>query len=396
MLGMANRDLKLLVVAQALGMSIAPFLTFLSGIIAARIAPDPRLATLPAALSIGGAAVCSVPAAILMRRFGRRQGFMFAAATAAAAALIAAFAVQREWFWLFCGATLALGLNRAFVQQYRFAAAETVPIEDSGRAISTVMLGALGAAIIGPELASFGRPVAGLSAESVAFVMLAGVMMMSFAVLSRLGDIRPPREVHRERVPLRRLLMRVEFVVAVLAATVAYGVMSFIMTATPISMNVIDGHSMPHTARVVQSHVFFMYLPSLVSGHFIRRFSCRAAMALGAGAMILAIAVAASGRGLAIYWLALVLVGVGWNFLFVGGTTLVAETFRGADRFTAQATNDLLVFSLNGVAVIGSGAVIFSLGWSGVLGIALAPVVPFVAVLGSWALADHRRRVRAW
>jgi len=395
MSGMMNRDLKLLVVAQALGMSIAPFLTFVSGIIAARIAPDPRLATLPAALSIGGAALCSVPAAMLMRRFGRRQGFMFAAATAAVAALIAAFAVQRELFWVFCAALFALGLNRAFVQQYRFAAAETVPIEDSGRAISTVMLGALGAAIIGPQLASFGRPVAGISAESVAFVMLAGVMVISVAVLSRLGDIRPPRESHRERVPLRRLVLRVEFIVAVLAATAAYGVMSFVMTATPISMNIIDGHSMPHTARVIQSHVFFMYLPSLVSGHFIRRFSCRAAMALGAGAMIVAIAVGASGHGLGNYWLALVLVGIAWNFLFVGGTTLVAETFRGADRFTAQATNDLLVFSLNGIAVVGSGAAIFSLGWSGVLGIALAPVLLFLVVLGSWVLAD-RRAVRAW
>jgi len=391
---MMNRDLRLLVVAQALGMSTAPFLTLISGIIGARIAPDPRLATLPAAVSIVGAALCSVPAAMLMRRFGRRQGFMFAAATAAVAALAAALAVQREWFWVFCVATFGLGLNRAFVQQYRFAAAETVPIEDSGRAISTVMLGALGAAIIGPQLASFGTPVAGIPAEGVAFVVLAGVMMVSFVVLSRLGDIRPPRESHRERVPLVRLLMRAEFVVAVLAATVAYGVMSFIMTATPISMHVIDGHTMPNTARVVQSHVFFMYLPSLVSGHFIRRFSCRAAMALGAGAMILAIAVGASGHGLGNYWLALVLVGVGWNFLFVGGTTLVAETFRGADRFTAQATNDFLVFSLNGIAVTGSGAVVFSLGWGGVLGVALAPVVLFVFVLGGWALAD--RRARAW
>ena len=390
---MLNRNLKILIAAQALGMSAAPFLTFLGGIIGSRIAPDMRLATLPVALTIIGMAVTSVPAAMIMRRIGRRAGFMLASMVATVAALVAAIAIQHEMFWLLCFATFVMGGNGAFVQQYRFAAAETVGVEYAGRAISMVMLGAIGAAILGPELASNAKMVAGLAPESVAFIMLAGVLLLNVLVLSRLGPIELPRQEKHERVPLKQLLWRMEFAIAVMAAAVAYAVMSFIMTATPISMHVMDGHSMPHTARVVQTHVLFMYLPSLFSGHLIHRFGATTSIFLGVLAMFICLAVAASGRDLAYYWIALALLGIGWNLMFVGGTTLVAQTFRGNDRFTAQATNDLIVFSLNGLGSVGSGFALFTIGWSGVLSIALPPLIFFTLLLGWWTATRRRTAV---
>ncbi|MEE8118017.1 MAG: MFS transporter [Gammaproteobacteria bacterium] len=387
---MFNRNLKILVIAQALGMSAAPFVTLLGGILGSRLAPDPRMATLPVALTIIGMAVMSVPAAMLMRRIGRRDGFMLASMVATVAAIVAAIAIQHELFWMLCFATFLMGCNGAFVLQYRFAAAETVDVEHTSRAISMVMLGAIGAAILGPEMASIAEPVAGLPAESVAFIMLAAVMMVNVLVLSRLGAIEIPRQKEHHRVPLRQLLWRMEFAIAVMAAAVAYAVMSFIMTATPISMHVMDGHSMQHTARVVQTHVVFMYLPSLFSGHLIHRLGATRTLFIGALAMLACLAIAASGRELAYYWAALVMLGIGWNLLFVGGTTLVAQNFRGNDRFTAQATNDVIVFSLNAFGSLGSGFALFTVGWGGVLAIALPPLILFMLVLGGWILTSHR------
>lgn len=368
-------NVRLLFVAQALGMAASSFNALLGGIIGSGIAPDPALATLPVALSIVGLALGTIPVALMMRRHGRRFGFMFSAGAATAGALLAAIAVQRGDFWLFCAATPLLGFNLAAVQQYRFAVTENVAHADVPQAVSLVLLGTLAAAFLGPFLAESAAPALGLSRYATAYLMLAAVLMIAMLLLAKYRDVAVEQaDANAPARPLPGILRQPRFMVAALAAAIGYGVMTFLMTATPIAMHVVDGHALHHTSRVIQLHIAAMYLPSLVSGWLIHRFG--EARLLVAGTLILAgcSAIASMGHGVMHYALALILLGVGWNFLFVGGTTLLSQTWRAGERFRAQAANDFLVFSVTACASLASGAAVHALGWERLLLIVLPPL----------------------
>lgn len=376
------KNLYVLAIAQALCMAVSPFNTLVGGIVGFRLAPTPALATLPVALMIVGLAASTIPAALIMRRSGRRAGFMLGAAVASAAALLAAIAVSREWFAVFCLATFLMGSNLAFVQQYRFAAAESVAPSHIGKAVSFVLLGTLLAAFLGPELANRATPALGLGHYPVAYLMLAAVLGIAMLVLWRYQDApRSAEPAIGARPPLREIWRQPGYLLAVAAAATGYGVMTFLMTATPISMHVKDGHSLGHTAFVIQSHIAAMYLPSLFSGWLIARFGERRLLLAGVGFFLACLLVASHGRGLAQYWFALVFLGIGWNFLFVSGTTLLARLTRGPERFRAQAANDFTVFSITALASLFSGAAVHAWGWDVMLWLALAPLLILVLLV---------------
>lgn len=368
-------NVRLLFIAQALGMAASPFNTLLGGIIGSRLAPDPRFATLPVALVIVGLAASTVPVAMLMRRKGRRFGFVFTAGVAIAGALLSVLAIQQQNFWLFCAATPLLGVNLAAVAQYRFAVTENVSGNNIPRAISLVLLGTLAAAFLGPFLAQSAEAAQGLSREATAYLMLAALLTISLLLLARYRDV--PVEhaaMQGDARPMREVLTQHRFIVAALAATVGYGVMTFLMTATPVAMHVIDGHALGHTAAVIQMHIAAMYLPSLFSGWLTRRFGEARLIVAGILILFACVAVASLGHEVVHYGVALILLGVGWNFLFVGGTTLLTHTYRPAERFRVQAANDLLVFSVTAVASLLSGAAVHMAGWSKLLLIVVPPL----------------------
>lgn len=358
-------------------MSAPSLNTLVGGIVGTQLAPSLKLATLPVTLSILGVAAATIPVARVLSRAGRRTGFMLGALLGAAAAILAAFAIQYEWFWIYCLATFLLGVNLAFVQQFRFAAAESVEPAYVSRAVSFVLLGTLIAAFLGPELVRRAVPLAGFDQYPVAYLMLAVLLGIAMLVLWRL----PEPVGHTAAVasgagrPLREIVRQPGYRLAVLAAAGGYGVMSFLMTATPISMHVHDGHSLDSTAFVIQSHVIAMFLPSLFTGELIRRFGERRLFIAGVLAFIASLGAGSSGHALVEYWLALVLLGIGWNFLFVGGTTLLTRQYRPAERFRAQATNDFLVFSTTALASLLSGTAIYGLGWDILMWIAALPLV---------------------
>lgn len=385
-----NRNVVLLSFAMALGMSGAPVIVLLGGIVGAVLAPSPSWATLPVAMLVTGTALCTVPAALLMERIGRRSGFMAASSLAALASLCGAAAMFLESFSLFNLAALLIGGNMAFVQQYRFAAAESVGAEGVSRAISTVLLGGIAAAFLGPELARISRNLLPFGLYSGSFAVLAALYLVNTALLSGLQVSGTRREGAQaaKRDSLRSIVLQPLYLTALLAGLVAYGVMAFIMTATPVSMHLIDHFSLRETAWVIQSHILAMFVPSLFTGALIGRFGLARIMLTGTLLMTGCAAISLVDRHFVHYWTGLVLLGVGWNFLFIGGTTLLTRCYRPGDHFRAQAVNDFVVFGFQALASLSAGAVIFGSGWEVLNALSLPLLAVMLATI--WKL---RRQV---
>jgi len=377
------RNVYVLTLAQALSASGMMTMTLLGGILGSELAPAPQVATLPVSLTILGLALATFPAALLMQRIGRRRAFIASASLASVAALVVALGVVERSFVLLCSAALVLGTNLAFQLQHRFAATECVSPGQVSTAISLVMVGTLAAAAVGPQLAMAlkdlvpGHEHAGSFLGVAALCAATAVVLLAYhppASQSALGDGGPGRA-------LGEILRQPAYGVAVLAAVVSYAVMSFIMTATPISMHVHDQHSDAATAWVIQSHLLAMYAPSLFSGPLIARIGTRAGMVWGMGLMLACVLVDSSGRDLMHYWWGLVLLGLGWNLLFVAATALLTTTYRLAERFRAQAVNEFAVFGTQALASLLAGPAIHALGWRSLNLAAVAPML----LLG-WAL----------
>ena len=373
---MQRTNLTLYFLAQVVFVSGSVLIVTLGGIVGSEMAPHPSLATLPLSLMVVGTALATVPAALLMQRIGRRSGFAAGAVLAACGALLAVLGLEIKSFALFTAAVGLIGATLAFSAQFRFAAAESVAPEKAGWAISIILLGSIGGAIIGPELAT--RSPGWIRGQPYQGALLAMTGLYALAVILLLLTRNPAPTNDAEGPEGGRSLLEIAaqpaFMVAVLAGVVGQGVMIFIMTATPISMHVVDGHSIDDTARVIQAHVVAMYLPSLASAPLIQRFGAYKLMTAGAAVLSATVAVGLAGHQLMHYWWALVLLGVGWNFLFVGGTTALVAAYRPAEKFRAQALNDFSIFGVSAVASLMAGALLHGFGL--VRGAALHPTCP--------------------
>ena len=386
----AMRTVWMLSATQALCMSGSFLFVLLGGIIGAGLAPSPSLATLPVSVLILGLAANVLPAGRLIRRFGRRPLFVGSALQAAAGCVVAGLAITAGHFWWFCAAAFLLGANNAVVMQYRFAAVEYVEPARASRAIAIVMSGALVAAWLGPEIAVRAADVVTGAHYAGSFFVGTALYLASALLLSRIPDSVPP-DAADTRPPrrLREIAAQPLFRVAVLAALVSYAVMSFIMTATPISMHVMDGHGEIATARVIQVHLLAMYLPSLASGWIIARCGDLPVIVAGTMLVIVCVAVAAfAGHAVLHYGAALLLLGVGWNLMFIAATTLLTTTYRPHERIQAQTLNDFLVFGAQATASLMAGLALATIGWK-LLNLVTLPLL--VAVLASVVLAGRSR-----
>jgi MFS family permease len=376
------RNVPILSIGQALGMSGAPILVLVGGIIGIELAPSPSWATLPISLMIVGGAVFTVPAALLMQRVGRRRGFVLAAVIAGLAALLAAYAVAEGSFILFCAATVMIGVNSAFVRQYRFAAAESVAPRYAGRAVALVLLGGILAGVLGPEIVK--RTQSWLEVQySGSFLSLVGVYAVVALLMLFLRDVTPDEQsVSGPERPLREIVAQPAYLVAVLAGAVSFGVMSFIMTATPIELHQGQGFSLDRTAWVIQGHIVAMYLPSLFTGFILERLGVLRVMTVGVLCLVSCTLLGLVSQELVQYWGALVLLGVGWNLLYVGGTVLLTRSYAPSERFKAQATNDFIVFGVQALSSLSVGTVLFYADWDMLNLISLAVLLlTFVAIL---------------
>lgn len=374
----------LLTISNALVMSLGAIVVFIGGLVGADLAPVKNLATLPIAALTIGTATTIIPVTMLMKRIGRKASFISVLFFSVLIALFAGYSIYIKSFYLFCSSTFLFGITTASVQQYRFAAMESVQQEMIPKAVSSILIGAIAAAYIGPEVALFGIDL--FETKYVgSFVLLSGLILLGLIIILGFknpvfkeeiikADIRPLKEISKQHV----------FWVAILSATVGYAVMSFIMTATPVSMHVMDGHSLSDTKWVIQSHILAMFVPSVIAAWIINKLGITKMMMIGLMAYLVCVAIAFAGHSVINYWVSLILLGVGWNFLFIGNTTLLPQSYKPAERFKVQAVNDFSIFGANAVASLSAGWLVFALGWELMLLLNLPFIFFQIIVLISW------------
>ena len=378
----SRTNLAILGIATMLNRSAVPMIVLVGGLAGLGLAPDPALATLPVALNVVGLGLCTYPASSIMRRIGRRTGFVLASAVAGFAAIAAASSIMIGSFTGLCVASAVVGANQAFVHQYRFAAAENVSPSRVGQAISLLLFVSLVSAFAGPELGRYGRDWIDGAPFAGAFLGLAAVHFLAALLLTRYRDVEVAREAHggAER-PLGRILAQPSYVIAVAAAAFGYAVMTMMMTAAPISMHAMNGFALDVTAWAIEAHVLAMFLPSLVTGALIARLGVYVVMTVGVVVLAASAAVGWAGQGVAHYMAALVLLGLGWNFLFTAGSTLITTTYGHAERFKAQGLNDLIVFGTMALLTLAAGVLLEWVGWRGLLLWTLPFLVAMLALL---------------
>ena len=358
-------NLQLLLLTLCQGLFLTNNVTFIAinGLVGLSLAPSPWMATLPVTGYVAGGALCAGLVARHQRAWGRKRAFQAGLCVAMLASALCAYAAVTHQFWLLVGATMLAGYYNANAGLYRFAATEIVAPQFKERAISWVLAGGIIGAVAGPNLASATRdyfPVA----FAGAYAALVGVAMLALLVLSFITF--PPLPVPsaaRPGRPLREIARQPVFIVAVAACALGYGVMNLLMAATPIAMSQC-AHPFKSAALVLEWHVLGMFVPSFFTGSLIRRFGCLPVMAVGVVLNAVCIVVALSGVELMQFLVALFALGVGWNFLFIGGTTLFTEAYRPEEKTTAQAAMDTVVFTTMTVTSFSSGALVTTQGWT--------------------------------
>jgi MFS family permease len=384
----------LLFLAQPLGLSSASMVVFAGGLLGGKIAPAPEYATIPLAIMILMTAAGVVPAALLMKRLGRRIGTIIGLLSAIFGSLIAAFAaVRADFIYLIIGAAL-LGFSMAFVAQMRFAVIESLSDpKDIPKAISILMIGSMFAAVLGPEVAVIGKDwIDSPFGYAGSFVGLSIMVSIAIIIVTRLSPIGVAEQaVARSSRSLNTIVSQPIFIIAVCAGAIAYGVMSYVMTASPLSMHQINGHDLAATKWVIQSHIIAMYLPSLFSAILIRFFGVSKLMAIGTAIYFLVILVALSGQQVMHYWWAMVLLGIGWNFLYTSGTVLLPESYQSNERFKVQAANDFLIFFIQAMASLSAGWILFSQGWDWLIKLAL-PILVLMLIVSIWFLRIRNKQ----
>jgi MFS family permease len=357
-------NVRILFAAQVLTGSGLTAVVLFGGILSAKLSPNPSWATLPVSLAVVGMALSTIPASLLMRIVGRRLGLITGASSGIVASLLCAYAIVHSNFVLFCFGSMLYGTSTAFTMQYRFVAAESVARERASQAISYVLLGGLGSALIGPQAALAARAWWLEHEYAGSFAVVAILYALGALVLCRLH---PPESTTSvtvgEGASIKELITEPILRTAILAGAIAFGVMSFIMTAAPVSMHSVHHHSVEAITWTIQSHILAMYLPSLFSGKLVARFGERAMMICGTVLLGASAVVSLIGHAVPHYWVGLMLLGAGWNFLFTAGTALLATHYTGAERHRAQGINDFVVFSSQACVSFLAGIAVLELGW---------------------------------
>ncbi len=361
-----NKNLSLLMISQVFGFTNATITVFLGGIIGSQITPIKSLSTLPVALSVVGTAIFTFFAAKIMSKIGRRLGFIFSAIGSSAGTLLAAFSISQENFILFCISCLILGMGMAFTHQYRFAAAESVEKEKAPKAISNLMLAGIVSGFMALTLANYTKNFIPDHLYVGSYLLLAVFTFLPAIFLFFYKDSEKTTVDFNTKYKGRRLskiVFQPRFLQAVTAAAVAYAVMSCLMTATPLSMHVMEKMSLEKTGIVLQFHLIAMFLPSLITGHLIKKFGHSNIIYVGVLFYVVTIILSLFQQTYANYMIALIFLGLGWNFLFISGTSLVVLTYKEEEKFKAQGINDLIVYSTMAVASLSAGILLSLTGW---------------------------------
>ena len=386
------RDIALLACCQALLLINNSGLIAMNGLVGYALVDNKALATLGATSFVVGSAFAAMPAALWMAKVGRRRGFMTGSAIAVVGAAMCALALWLGSFALFCFGTAVIGIYTAFGLQYRFAAAEVAAPEFRAKAISLVLAGGIAGGFLGPQASLWAMdllPVRFLGS----FLVLSAIAIVALGVQSQVRV--PPPSMEETRGggrPLTRIARQPVFIVAALSAALGYGIMNLLMTATPLAMS-FCGHPFSAAAFVIEWHVVGMYAPGFFTGSLIKRFGALKVITVGIALMGACVAVALSGIALWQFWTALVLLGVGWNFMYTGGTTLLIDAYTPTEKAKTQGLNDVIIFTVMSISSFSSGALISAAGWDW-MNLGTLPLLAVVASAVLWVTLLRRRRAR--
>ena len=359
-----NKNLFVLSLSQIFSFTAAPVTVFLSGIIGSQISPVKSLSTLPMSISVVGIAIGAIFATKVMSLIGRKAGFIFAALGNSLVSLSAAYSIIDKNFFMFCFVNFFLGVGMAFTHQYRFAAAESVEKDKAPKAISIILLGGIVSAGIGPGFANYAKNIVSdhlYAGSYLALAVLTFIPSILFLFYSNTSKIE--LKIKYSGRSYLQLISQPRYLQAIVASAFGYAIMTFLMTATPLSMHVMDNISITRTSIVIQLHVACMFLPSLITGYLIKRFGHSKIMYLGV--LLYSVTVIASffDQTFQNYIFALVFLGFGWNFLFISGTSLLVLTYSEEEKFKAQGLNDFIVYSVHAIGSLSAGVLIVLTNW---------------------------------
>jgi MFS family permease len=385
-----NRNLFLLALCQGFFLTNNVVFIAINGLVGLSLAPLGWMATLPVTGYVVGGAISTALVARTQARFGRKRSFQFGLVVAALSATLCAYAAVTKNFWLLVFATVVAGYYNANAALYRFAGPELAAPQHKERAISLVLAGGIIGAFAGPNLANATRSMFAVP-FAAAYVALVIVALLSLAVLSliRFPEHHAPRAGSTSGRPLAEIVRQPVFIAAATAGALGYGVMNLLMAATPIAMSRC-GLPFSDAALVLEWHVLGMFVPGFFTGQLIKRFGALPVMAVGALLNLVCIGVALSGVALMQFLVALFTLGVGWNFLFVGGSTLLTEAYRPEEKIKAQGAMDFCVFTTMAVTSFASGALVTTRGW-GWLNLGSLPFVLAIVLALLWLAAVRRR-----
>ena len=373
-----NKNLFVLLISQVFSFTAAPVTVFLSGIIGSQISPIKSLSTLPISISIIGIAIGSIIASKLMSLIGRKNGFIIASIGNSIFSILAAYSIFIQNFFLFCFANLLIGIGMAFTHQYRFAAAESVDKSIAPKAISILLFGGIISAFLGPSLANYTKDLISENLYVGSYLSLAFLTFIP-SILFLFYESKSKIETSLEYVGrgYLELLSQPKFLQALIASAFGYAIMTFLMTATPISMHVMENFSLSKTSFVIQFHVASMFLPSLITGHLIKKFGHSNIMYVGLVFYSITIIASFFEQTFFNYMFALIFLGIGWNFLFISGTSLLTLTYREEEKFKAQGLNDFIVYSVHALGSLSAGIFLTLTNWK----IMNIMCVPFMIII---------------
>jgi len=375
-----NRNLFVLFFSQIFSFTAAPVTVFLSGIIGSQISPLKSLSTLPMSISVVGIAIGAIAATKTMSLLGRRTGFIFAAISNSLVSLLAAYSVMSQNFILFCVANFFIGVGMAFTHQYRFAAAESVDKEKIPKAISIILLGGIVSAFIGPGTANLTKNFISDQLYVGSYVSLAVFMFLPaiFFLFYKNNTIQK-NDISFVGRSYFEIISQPRFLQAMVASAFGYAIMTFLMTATPISMHVMENMSLDKTSFVIQIHVASMFLPSLITGNLIKKFGHSKIMYIGLLLYSVTILLSLLDQTFFNYLIALIFLGFGWNFLFISGTSLLVTTYKENEKFKAQGLNDFVVYSVHAVGSLSAGILLVLTNWK-LMNIVCIPLIAVILI----------------
>ena len=361
---MLNKNLVILSLSQIFSFTAAPITVFLSGIIGSQISPIKSLSTLPMSISVVGIAVGAIFATKLMSLIGRKAGFIFASLGNSLVSILAAYSIMEQNFILFCVANFFLGVGMAFTHQYRFAAAESVEKDKIPKAISIILLGGIISAFVGPGIANFSKDIISdqlYVGSYISLSILTIIPVIFFLFYENVSKLK--KEIKHSGRSYMELISQPKFLQAMIASAFGYAIMTFLMTATPLSMHVMEKISLDKTSMVIQFHVASMFLPSLLTGHLIKKIGHSLVMYAGIFLYSITILISFFDQTYMNYMFALIFLGLGWNFLFISGTSLLVLTYKEEEKFKAQGLNDFIVYSIHAIGSLTAGILIVLTNW---------------------------------